>query len=285
MNNTNKIQRLKKRETKVFIDIDGTIKPFNGNIPQEVLKVINNHPDYIVATGRPLNEIREFGLLSDCVGSNGAEVVVNGELIYRSAIPKERVIDIVNFLIERNGNVTVCTNHGRFMNNIEDMEGYIKNIVTCIHGELTEEKYNQEKQYFENVGPAFDNILDVFNNPDLCVTKIECGSFDNLEEDLEILSKYKELYSFNSFPGHLEIVSGDVNKASGIKRYLGNRDVNIITLGDGLNDMEMFELADVSYAMENGVDQLKSISTHIAPSVEEIGFFKVIEHINSNYMK
>lgn len=285
MNNRKKIEKLNKKETKVFIDIDGTIKPFNGSIPREVLEVINNHPDYIVATGRPLNEIREFGLLSDCVGSNGAEVVVNGELIHRASISKQNVIDIVNFLIERNGNVTVCTSHGRFMNNIEDMNGYIRNIVTCIHGEFTEEKYNQEKEYFANIGPTFNDILDIFDNPELCVTKIECGSFDNLDEDLEILSKYDELYSFNSFPGHLEIVDGDVNKASGIKKYLGTQDVNIITLGDGLNDMEMFDLADVSYAMENGVDELKAISTHIAPSVEENGFFKIIDHINLNYKK
>lgn len=285
MNNTNNIQQLNKSKTKVFIDIDGTIKPFNGNIPDEVLEVINNNPDYVITTGRPLNEIREFGLLGDCVGSNGAEVVVDGELAHRLAIPKEYVIDIVNFLIERNGNVTVCTSHGRFMNNIEDMEGYIRNIVTCIHGELSEEKYDQEKKYFENVGPAFDNISNIFDNPELCVTKIECGSFENLKEDLEILSEYSQLYSFNSFPGHLEIVDGDVNKASGIEKYLGDQKVNIITLGDGLNDIEMFELSDVSYAMENGVDELKAIATHIAPSVEDNGFFKIVEHINSNYMK
>ena len=40
----------------------------------------------------------------------------------------------------------------------------------------------------------------------------------------------------------------------------------IVAFGDGMNDIDMFEIADEAYAVENAVDELKSIATGIIGS-------------------
>lgn len=57
-----------------------------------------------------------------------------------------------------------------------------------------------------------------------------------------------------------------------LKEYLGVE--YIVAFGDGKNDMEMFEIADESYAVENAVDELKAIATGVIDSNEKDGVAK-----------
>ena len=70
----------------------------------------------------------------------------------------------------------------------------------------------------------------------------------------------------------MEIIPGTVSKANAIlqlKKYLGAD--YIVAFGDGMNDLEMFELADESYAVENAVDELKAIATEVIDSNDSDG--------------
>ena len=49
--------------------------------------------------------------------------------------------------------------------------------------------------------------------------------------------------------------------------------------GDSENDLEMLELADFSYAMENGDEKIKRIASRLAPANSEAGVLQVIETI------
>lgn len=74
----------------------------------------------------------------------------------------------------------------------------------------------------------------------------------------------KDIYSGEQW---LEIIPKTVSKANAIlqiKEYLGVE--YIVAFGDGKNDMEMFEIADEAYAVENAVDELKDIATGIIGS-------------------
>ena len=56
----------------------------------------------------------------------------------------------------------------------------------------------------------------------------------------------------------------------------------IITFGDAINDLSMFEISDESYAVENAVDELKKYSTGIIQSNNNDG---VANWLRMNYMK
>ena len=86
----------------------------------------------------------------------------------------------------------------------------------------------------------------------------------------------KDIYSGEQW---LEIVPKTVSKANAIlqlKEHLGVE--YIVAFGDGKNDIEMFEIADESYAVENAVDELKSIATGIIGDNDSDGVAKWLDH-------
>lgn len=91
------------------------------------------------------------------------------------------------------------------------------------------------------------------------------------EEKLATLhEKYKDryhcVYQRDIYSGEqwLEIMPLHTSKANAIKQlkeYLGCD--KLVVFGDGKNDIDMFELADECYAVENAVEELKLIATAI----------------------
>ena len=90
-------------------------------------------------------------------------------------------------------------------------------------------------------------------------------------EKLEpIYLKYKDIYhcvyqkDIYSHDQWLEIMPLTVSKANAIrqlKKLLGCE--RVVAFGDGINDREMFELADESYAVANAVPELKEVATGV----------------------
>ncbi|MBR5658947.1 MAG: HAD family hydrolase [Lachnospiraceae bacterium] len=76
----------------------------------------------------------------------------------------------------------------------------------------------------------------------------------------------------------LEIMPREASKANAIrqlKEYL--KCDRVVAFGDGRNDIDMFELADEAYAVENADPQLKALATGIIPANDEDGVAKWLE--------
>lgn len=70
----------------------------------------------------------------------------------------------------------------------------------------------------------------------------------------------------------IDIVAKGVNKAQGIRKirdFYQAREDDIIVVGDNFNDIDMIK-AFKSYAMENGVDEVKRIANHTTKSVTDL---------------
>ena len=52
----------------------------------------------------------------------------------------------------------------------------------------------------------------------------------------------------------------------------------VVAFGDGKNDIELFEIADESYAVKNAVEELKAIATGIIDSNDSDGVAKWLYH-------
>ena len=53
----------------------------------------------------------------------------------------------------------------------------------------------------------------------------------------------------------------------------------LVVFGDGKNDVDMFELADESYAVENAHEELKKYATAMIPSNNDDGVAKWLDHM------
>jgi len=90
----------------------------------------------------------------------------------------------------------------------------------------------------------------------------------------------QDLYSKEQW---LEILPNHASKATALKQlkeYLGCD--YVIAFGDGKNDIEMFELADECYAMENACEELKKIATAIIGNNNEDSVARFIREKNSD---
>lgn len=78
----------------------------------------------------------------------------------------------------------------------------------------------------------------------------------------------------------LDVMSGGVSKGGALKKLSEALHIDrseIMAFGDYYNDMDMLQTAGVSFAMANGHDDIKKITTHIADSNNNGGVTKAIK--------
>lgn len=105
---------------------------------------------------------------------------------------------------------------------------------------------------------------------------IEPAGRPELERELR---KIGDVYITSSITENLEINHYNANKGYAVKRLcelLNFSRGEIMCFGDGENDTEMLEYADLSYAMANGCDKAKQSAKHIAPPNCESGVGETI---------
>ncbi len=88
------------------------------------------------------------------------------------------------------------------------------------------------------------------------------------------------LVAVSSGYGALDFIQGGIHKAWGLKvlmkRY-GIDQEELMTFGDGGNDIEMLALTKHSYAVANASEQVKKVAHHLAPSHRNNGVLEIIE--------
>lgn len=127
-------------------------------------------------------------------------------------------------------------------------------------GEQGKEFMDYKENYFANACRHEEDIMNFFrNNRDILPLKVEL--MDGKEEPLLHLQKIFEnagFSVFSSFITVLEIVDPDSNKGACIKRYLQLFDsVKSYGIGDGENDISIFDAVDVSVAVNSAKDLIK----------------------------
>ena len=76
----------------------------------------------------------------------------------------------------------------------------------------------------------------------------------------------------------LEIMPREASKANAVRRLKALLDCDeVIAFGDGKNDIDMFEIADKSYAVANANGELKSLADGILLSNDEDGVARFLE--------
>ena len=80
-----------------------------------------------------------------------------------------------------------------------------------------------------------------------------------------------------------DVIKKGLTKGTGIKTILMNNEyTKSYGIGDGLNDIEMFENVDVSIAMGNASDEVKKHAKIVTSSIFERGVEQILEKIIKN---
>ena len=267
----------------IACDLDGTLLDKEAKLSKENYAAITELSKYgvlfVPTTGRSFYEapsyVREHPSIRYFISSNGAVVQdLKKGIIFQTLIPKEKVIKI-NKIAQKCK--LMCTNH--------------RDNCTFTQKELVNEASMKEyniSHYFKNqiytCTKPIENYFEEFASGEPC--EMLGGCFKTVEDKMRFFDAIKELDTLRiTATGNcFEIVSGLAGKGNGVKRlidFLGIDADDIITIGDGDNDMDMIKLTCNSIAVSNASEALKSAAGHVGCSNNE----NIIEYVLNNFIK
>lgn len=246
----------------VLADIDGTIyDPTKDTLSSKTFQAINNLQlkgvSVIPVTARPLAFMRQFSerydlAFSTMVVDGGATVVEDNRIVWSDWLTEDVTTSVIRS-IGRYSSILCC-----------DSESYP-------YGKGEIEVLMEQGYVAPEPIPSVFSVFEIYNEP------IIVGQ----------LSKISDIQHTAVMPYEntnllcTQINSLDVNKKTGAKIaiQLAARDGLIVAVGDGANDLPLFELADRCIAMGNAPQALKNLANYVTNVVENDGFSKGLESI------
>jgi len=255
----------------VALDIDGTLVHDDGflspKVHQEVQRVKELGHEVVIATGRSASNSYPIARELDFPGRYA--VASNGAVRYRYDSKKYDVEDIESFdpapVLNRLIEVIPDAHFA-----VEDLDGtyrFHKPFPTYALGE-------------ENFETPLEQLL---HHP---VSRVVVLSPSHDVDEFLGLMKKIGLHSVSYSIGYtawLDIAPDGVDKGHGLERLRSILDIDptrVITIGDGRNDIEMFNWANKSgghsFAMGQAPPEVKSVASAITASVEQDGVAEVL---------
>ena len=264
----------------VFIDIDETLTNSQREVTEktklEIKKCVENGVKIILTSGRSRREAMDFqeqiGTSPYIVSSNGASAydAENGVEIYNERIDPQMVLQLIKhsrengYRIKLNYKDLLVMNEAAYPDekdkevSYEELERVAveEQVVQCVITSTDCEKMRFFRDYIKNecVGTAVANESKRFKNPDL---------------------KPSRNY-------YCDVASVKVSKGNAVKavcEYFEIKPEEIVTIGDGENDLSMFELTPNSVAMGNSLPEIKEKANYVTDSNDEDGVGKVLGFI------
>jgi Cof subfamily protein (haloacid dehalogenase superfamily) len=282
----------------VFLDIDGTLVDYNGNVLESTKKAIlqakKNGHKMVLCTGRSKfqipKELRELGMDGVIAGagvfveafdsatdeenvSNDSKITTKGTILCQMVIDAEHAKSAYDYL-EGNG-VLYCyqgedgivLNQRSFdgMHQIDRLNGMSDEMLENLHGvvHVTETPW---------LVPNLEKII--FYDAPFSLEKIKADLLPYFDTVALSLSGTEGVCG--------EIGRNNIHKATGIRLFLEHAGVareDSIAIGDGPNDLQMMEYAGVGVAMGNAKEEVKKLADMVTSDVAEDGIYHAFEKL------
>ena len=264
---------IKKHDYLIAIDLDGTLIQGFDNYNKDCFDLIREiaKTNYVViATGRPFRSSKYF---YDLLELNTPIINYNGALVHHPLDP--------NF---KKSTITVSKEYIYKIidDNIDDFE----NIFCEIEDDIYLWKQQDEVHSYLhadggnlNVGDLRE-ILPSDSNGAIVFSKL--GTGEKLENYINTVFKDKLRIRFWDDKDFIisEIYNPITSKAHGLKQVIKYYNIDpskTIAIGDGHNDIEMFNVCNISVAMANSHKDLIEHATHKAMSVKDNGVYHFLK--------
>lgn len=254
----------------IAADLDGTILDDTYRIMPELLSLIDESRyrgvNLLVATGRvhpsAISFVQSLGVTLPVITSNGAVIKdpLTDELI--SHIPLER--ELAAEVLKLTGN------------------GSVQRVVIIKDNFFTDAPEETTKEYSRALRVNFirtDYLEDILTeDPTMIVVR---GLVDEITGLTTMLRNHfgEKIYLANSKPFFIDINHPEVSKGVALLnvcKKIGINPRDVIAIGDGWNDREMFEVAGLGVAVANAPDQLKEMAGYVCEKASYKGVIEVI---------
>ena len=252
----------------IFLDCDGTL----FDVPRGMLKasdktryaikeLIKNGHLVFIASGRSkcilpkdIVSLEPSGFIT----ANGACAYTKDEIIFRTDIKNYSVDAVVRYCNEHNGVYYLETQDYIATRDINDQ--LHKKFVNTWGVDKTVFKSNKVcNDKYQLMMAAFDNKED----------------FEGFAQEMSTIVDVRKQYGFDSY----DVSDFGLDKGDGVRevlKYYGIDKKDAYAFGDGINDIEMLEEVEESYAMANARPEVLKIAKHIALDVLKDGFYEAM---------
>ena len=263
----------------IATDLDGTLLDPKGQVDLPRLEKILDHLEergirFVIATGNEIHRVKQLlGHLTErvvLIVANGARIFEGNQLLQAQTWDDDMVNRALEFFKGREcqDQFVVTSMNGGFVK-----EGTVfTQLENFMTPEMIELFYQRMNFVEELESHLFGGVLKM----SLVVGEERSDSV--LEEINQLFNGHVQAVS--SGYGCIDILQSGIHKAWGLQELLKRWDIKaeeIMAFGDSENDVEMLQLAGISYAMENADDKAKAVATDFAPSNSQAGVYQVLE--------
>lgn len=271
----------------IFLDADGTLFHHEGYIPDSAIDACiqaqKNGHKIILCTGRQRIEIFGDMLKIDydaIIAGSGATIECDHKIIEENSFTKEESQYLTKYLLDRNIPANFESSTKIYANQFTK-DTMLKMVEEQCKGKSEEEKAKHGLTILTSQITVVDRIDDLIYNK---VSVIDNGKtlFKNIKDDLS--DKYDVIPATFAPLGKEsgEIGSYQITKATGmdsIIRYFNANIEDTIAVGDGFNDLPMFNKAHLSIAMGNAPQAIKDKADIVTTSLDEDGIYNAFKQL------
>ena len=281
---------------KLFVtDLDGTLLASDHTLSPYSLASLNsameNGLPVCIATGRSYSDIleiiKDFKIRPYIISSNGASIYDNnGKKIYSISIPKEQVKDIIQYLQGQNLEYEVAD---------DDYTYITKEGLGILHKELEDvgaldsDKKKELEQDILGLVLSQGN-LKVVEDMETLLNSIDSGNsvssisayLNKIHKAMEYFTMDKRIRTFSSWKYNFEMTSRKTSKGIALTHLCEILQIDlqdVAAIGDNYNDLSMIKVAGIKGAMGNGVEHIKAMADYLAPTNDEDGAVKFLQHL------
>jgi len=266
-------------------DLDGTIIDNQDSISQDNLEAIDNlhksNIPFVICTGKTYaisKDICKSLHANYGIFGNGSQIInlATGEEISKKTLTFDEIKSCFSTIEKYNLHVHVYTENGIITTNPLYMD--LRNSI-LFPGKIKFEIVNSVLDYIQKENVAVFKLI-VSSPSDLSKIKTDLEKVSSLT----ILHIYKTgVYKdkvINKEYEYLDISPLNVTKGNALKfltNYLNLEKDNILSIGDNLNDIDMFQSSGIGAAVSNAYDEVKKVANYITNhSAENGGFAEAI---------
>jgi len=262
----------------IFIDIDGTLRDSKRNLSQKTKETIKKVTDkgilVILCSGRPRKYTEDLskkcGASRYIINSGGSSIYDYEEqkVLYREIMDKNACKDLYEIAEKAGVRFMMDVGDGRVVTKIKQTDGSETLLNTDIDTFLRENDVVQcivADEDFEKIKKLKNKVESVKN--------------------AEVKNRHKSLTN-KDYPKegtiYYDLANIECSKGNAIKKFCEKMNIELkdtIAIGDGLNDISMFEVAGYSVAMGNSPEKVKEKASEVTLSNDQDGVAVFLEKL------
>lgn len=277
----------------VVSDMDGTLLNKSSQITkgnQEAIECLKEHGiEFAIASGRDYEGVysimHSYGIDCEAILGNGAQYVdKKGHVLMSCYMDKTVLKDVVKIFEDGHIPYMIFTTKGFYT-------GYDTNFVRDAFIERTIARFGGNIKDYEPGGSRYlvpcnhlhyIDDFDKFIKSDLDIIKVEAFSLDPnmIKYRKELLKDIPSISYLSSFEDNIEVTDQNAQKGFILEKVIklkGLQKEEVMVLGDGMNDISLFQCFPYSFAPMNAETMIKDLAYCVVKDCEEDGFKEAID--------